>query len=78
MSHRMITKDEWGRFKRAYRAGAYPYQRLGQAFMNVFGSGEANPTIFYEEDERRVWRLVRDTYIHEEYDLNQYRDSLEN
>ena len=58
----MKLNDLYAFWREYYSTALHEHLRIGQAFMNRFYPGEANPSIYYEEDRDRAWARILDTY----------------
>lgn len=56
-----MTAQEIGGFTKAYDAGEYPHQRLGQAFLNVHNLTDA--TLFYMDDYCEAMTYIWTNYL---------------
>lgn len=62
-----ITRHEFFEFYNDFHTGAYPSQRLGQAFVNKFTrESEPCPDIFYEANEKEAIQLIKERYVIQE------------
>lgn len=59
----MISRAELFAFALDYGMGAYPHQRVGQAFINEFTEDTIDPELFYEEDNQKCFLLIRERYM---------------
>lgn len=60
-----VSWTDWLLFQRAMNAGAFPHERLGQAFVNRFFpySGSATSALFYQRDAKKAREIILSQYV---------------
>lgn len=50
-------------FRKEWYAGAYPHERLGQAFLNRFFREVVHPELFHESDPMKADGIIWSKYL---------------
>jgi hypothetical protein len=58
-----ISHDEFQAFLREYYNGAYPHQRLGQAFLNKVFPSITHSELYYTESKHEAERIILEHYV---------------